>query len=53
MRAQIQDEIISSEETHVKELRALVMVFRRPLENWVAEGMGGLAIAAGTKALAL
>eukprot|EP00903_Cladosiphon_okamuranus_P014391 g13359.t1 len=46
-RSQIRDEIISSEETYVKELRTLVMVFLRPLEKWVAEGMNGLAIPAG------
>lgn len=45
--AQIRDEIISSEETYVKELRTLVMVFLRPLEKWVAEGMNGLGISAG------
>lgn len=44
---QIQNEIISSEETYVKELRTLVTVFLRPLEKWVAEGVGGLPIAAG------
>lgn len=45
--AQVQDEIISSEETYVKELRTLVMVFLRPLEKWAAEGMNGLSIPGG------
>lgn len=44
---QVRDEIISSEETYVKELRTLVMVFLRPLEKWAAEGMNGLALPAG------
>lgn len=44
---QIRDEFISSEENYVKELRTLVMVFLRPLEKWVAEGMNGLGIPAG------
>lgn len=44
---QVRDEIISSEETYVKELRTLVMVFLRPLEKWAAEGMNGLDVPAG------
>jgi len=44
---QVRNEIISSEETYVKELRTLVMVFLRPLEKWVEEGMNGLGIPAG------
>lgn len=35
----------------MKELRTLVMVFLRPLEKWVAEGMNGLAIPAGEHCL--
>lgn len=31
----------------MKELRTLVMVFLRPLEKWVEEGMNGLGIPAG------
>lgn len=31
----------------MKELRTLVMVFLRPLEKWVAEGMNGLGIPTG------
>lgn len=44
---QIRDEIVTSEQTYVKELRTLVMVFLRPLERWVAEGMSGLALTTG------
>ncbi len=31
----------------MNELRTLVMVFLRPLEKWVEEGMNGLGIPAG------